>query len=76
MIAPGRFADILLVEDLAEFQAGSVIARGQLVAQNGQAADRPACLYAYPEWATHSIHLGKTLTAADFRLPAPCTMDR
>ena len=29
MIAPGRFADILLVEDLAEFTADLVIARGQ-----------------------------------------------
>jgi adenine deaminase len=70
MIAPGRFADILLVENLAEFQAGVVIARGHVVARNKKLlVEMP--VYSYPDWAIHSVHLGKKLTAADFRLPAP-----
>jgi adenine deaminase len=32
---PGRWADILLVRDLADFQAEVVIARGQVVAEGG-----------------------------------------
>ena len=70
MIAPGRHADILLVENLAEFQAGLVFARGRLAARNNKLlVETPA--YAYPDWATHSVHLGKKLAAADFLLPAP-----
>jgi adenine deaminase len=70
MIAPGRFADILLVENLAEFQAGMVIARGSIVAENQRLViDLPA--FPYPDWATHSVHLGKTMSSADFSLPAP-----
>ncbi len=68
MIAPGRWADIVLTSDLENFQAEMVIAKGQVIAENGQMqVDLPA--YPYPDWATHSVHLGKPLTAADFRLP-------
>lgn len=35
-IAPGRFADILLLEDLTEPRPRAVIARGQLVARDGR----------------------------------------
>jgi adenine deaminase len=35
MIAPGRSADILLVEDLYHFKADLVIARGVVLAENG-----------------------------------------
>jgi adenine deaminase len=36
MIAPGRFADVLLVDDLEHFQARVVFARGRRVAENGR----------------------------------------
>jgi adenine deaminase len=69
-IAPGRYADILLVSSLSEFQAGCVIAKGQVVAENGQCCiDLPT--YPYPEWATHSVHLARPLTANDFQLIVP-----
>lgn len=35
-ISPGRFADILLVEDLVKFEIDTVIAKGQLVMQDNQ----------------------------------------
>ena len=70
MIAPGRFADILLVDDLAEFKAGLVIAQGRVVARDYQMAiELPA--FPYPDWATHSVHLRRSLVASDFRLSAP-----
>ncbi len=70
MIAPGRWADIVLASDLRNFRAEMVIAKGQVVAQDGHLlVDLPA--YPYPDWATHSVHLGHPLTADDFRLPVP-----
>jgi len=70
MIAPGRFADILFVSNLAESQADMVICRGKVIAQDQQLKiEMPA--FEYPEWAIHSVHLGKTLSADDFKLPAP-----
>ncbi|MDD5467565.1 MAG: adenine deaminase [Anaerolineales bacterium] len=68
MIAPGRFADILMVSDLPELRAERVIARGAILAEHGKLlVDLPG--YAYPEWATQSVHLAKTMKAADFKLP-------
>jgi adenine deaminase len=70
MIAPGRYGDILLVDNLAEFQPDVVIARGRVIARNHKLLiDIPT--FPYPDWATRSVHLGKKLTAADFRLAAP-----
>jgi adenine deaminase len=70
MIAPGRFADILLVDDLAQMQPSQVMARGKIVAENGRLViDMPA--YAYPDWAIQSIHLARELTQDDFRLSVP-----
>jgi adenine deaminase len=69
-IAPGRYADILLVRDLAAFLPEVVIARGQVIARDMQlSVEMPT--FPYPDWATHSVHLGKTLEAADFHLAAP-----
>jgi adenine deaminase len=67
-IAPGRFADIVLVNDLKDFQAELVIAKGMIVAEDGR------CLvtrkpYPYPDWATKSVNIGRTLSARDFKIP-------
>jgi len=71
MIAPGRFADLLILSSLPEFQVDQVIAKGQLVAENGRLLiDLPA--YDFPDWARNSVHLERALTPADFRLrPSP-----
>ncbi len=70
MIAPGRWADILLVPDLVDFRAEMVIAKGDVIAENGRLlVDLPP--YPYPDWALHSVKLGHSLTADDFRLEAP-----
>jgi adenine deaminase len=67
MIAPGRWADVLLVEDLKNFHPSMVIAKGQVVAQNGEMKiEMPRV--AYPDWARKSVHLGRGLGAQDFVL--------
>jgi adenine deaminase len=67
MIAPGRSADLLLVNDLVDFRPDMVIARGQVLAENGRLlVDLPKI--DYPEWALNSVHLPRTFVAADFRL--------
>lgn len=75
MVAPGRYADILLVSDLEKLQIEMVIARGKVAAEGGRLRlDLPS--YAYPSWATQSIHLGHPLVAEDFILPAPDNRQR
>lgn len=69
-IAPGRFADIVLAQDLYDFKADVVIAKGVKVAEGGR------CLverkpYPYPEWAKNSINVTRELTEQDFRITAP-----
>ena len=68
MIAPGRWADIVLVRDLEDFRADLVIAKGQVIAQAGRLlVELPEQVY--PDWALQSVHLQRPLNAGDFRLP-------
>ena len=68
-IAPGRYADVLLVADLQDFHAQRVIAKGQILAEEGKwLIDLPNV--AYPKWATQSVNLKKELKGEDFLLPA------
>jgi adenine deaminase len=66
-IAPGRYADILLVRDLEDFHSELVIAKGKIIAKEGEfLLDLPT--YEYPDWVIQSIHLGRKLDAKDFSL--------
>jgi adenine deaminase len=70
MIAPLRYADILIVPDLTAFRPDVVIARGQVLAENEQLlVDIPAI--DYPDWAVQSVHLKQPLRGVDFRLASP-----
>ena len=69
-IAPGRYADLLLVEDLEEFEVETVIAKGTVVAKDGKVGvDAPK--FSYPAEVRGSIHLKRELNAEDFKLSAP-----
>lgn len=69
-IAPGRYADILLVGDLEAIDVQLVIARGEVVAEDGRmTVDLPA--FSYPEEVKNSVKLGKVLTAGDFVIEVP-----
>ncbi len=75
MIAPGRSADILLVDDLNDFHAGLVILNGLVAVENGNLlVDLPKV--DYPEWSTHSVHIKRPLTPEDFRIPTEGRMSR
>ncbi|HNC09310.1 MAG TPA: adenine deaminase C-terminal domain-containing protein, partial [Anaerolineales bacterium] len=67
MIAPGRWADILLVEDLMNFKADLVIAKGQVIAEKGEWQVKLPVVK-YPQWATKSVKMKRKLTADDFAL--------
>jgi adenine deaminase len=67
MIAPGRWADVVLVKDLNNFKADLVIAKGQVIAEKGKwKVSLPK--FSYPAWAVNSVHLKKPLKAEDFKL--------
>ena len=69
-IAPGRRADLILTSSLVDLPVETVIARGQIAAENGSLAlPRPAFLW--PPEAKSTVRLGRPLTAEDFRIPAP-----
>ena len=67
MIAPGRWADVVLVKDLKKFKADLVVAKGQVIAENGRwKVGLPK--FSYPSWATKSVKLKRALKAEDFKL--------
>ncbi len=67
MIAPGRWADVVLVKDLKNFKAEMVIAKGQVIAESGKwKVSLPK--FSYPSWATKSVKLKSALRAEDFEL--------
>ena len=68
-IAPGRRADLIISSDLPSLPIEMVLARGEVVAENGQLAiDIESATY--PESATNTVHMGKTLSAEDFDINA------
>jgi adenine deaminase len=70
MIAPGRYADVLIVDNLSELSVEVVISSGKVIAERGGITiELPP--YKYPDWALKSIHLGHPLQMEDFRLTAP-----
>ncbi len=69
-IAPGRRADMIVTSDLSALPVEVVYARGRKVAEGG------TCLVDCPhlDWPADtrgSVHLGRMLSAADFRIAAP-----
>jgi adenine deaminase len=67
-IAPGRYADLVLLEDLEGVQVHSTWIAGALVAQEGRSLveSQPITL---PEAWSRSLELSPTVTAESFRIP-------
>ena len=69
-ITPGRRADLIISSDLVELPIETVLARGKVLASNGKLeANIPPA--SYPDSARNTVHLGKTLVAADFVIKPP-----
>ena len=69
-IAPGRFADIVLLDDLHQCHVREVLIAGKVVARKGlsEIKTRPIPL---PQELMHSLKLGLEITPEVFRIPAP-----
>ena len=66
MIAPGRWANIVLVKDLNDFRAELVLVCGKVAAEHGKLRITLP-ITKYPAWATKSVHLKKALTVENFK---------
>jgi adenine deaminase len=64
-IAPGRFADILFIDNLPEFSVSRVTVNGKLIAERGELLAETAAV-SYPEWAVNTVKLRRELSPADF----------
>ncbi len=68
-LAPGRQADILLVDDLASFSIRSVVAKGELVVRDGELI-APLQRPVYPAFLRDTVRLHRPATAQTFALPS------
>ncbi|GAJ99529.1 adenine deaminase [Geomicrobium sp. JCM 19055] len=71
VIAPGRYADMVLLEgSLNEINVETTIAAGTVVAKNNEmVVDLPA--FDWPQSAIQSVKLERTVEAKDFEINAP-----
>tara|TARA_R110000850_G_scaffold37503_8_gene98809 strand:- start:140 stop:1936 length:1797 start_codon:yes stop_codon:yes gene_type:complete len=69
-LTPGRRADVILTSDLRSLPIETVIARGQVVAQDGEClVDCPH--YPWPDHARRTVNMARDLHADDFTISAP-----
>ncbi|WP_300073897.1 adenine deaminase [uncultured Ruegeria sp.] len=74
-VTPGRRADVILSSDLTKLPIETVIARGQVVAEDGAiSVDCPHLNW--PDTARNTVHLGHALTETDFEIAAPAGANR
>jgi adenine deaminase len=67
-IAPGKYADIIIIPDLRTIQPECVISNGQIIAKDGELLVLPR-KHAYPKSTQNSIHLPRNFTTEDFAIP-------
>jgi adenine deaminase len=69
-IAPGRFADMALLENLERFRVQATLISGQVVAQEGQSLVQAAPI-SVPQEMMHSLRLHPNISAEQFRIHCP-----
>jgi adenine deaminase len=67
-IAPGKYADIVVIPDLKTIKAEYVISNGKVVSQNGRALISPR-KHGYPQSLRKSLRLPNDFSAGDFAIP-------
>ncbi len=70
-LTPGRAADILVVDNLTDFNVEQVFCDGVMAAQKGEMV-RPVSTFQYPDWAINTMYL-EPLFSSDFHISAPGT---
>jgi len=68
-IAPGKCADLVLLDNLRDFDALRVIIDGEVVAENGQPLFSPAP-YPWPDFMFNSMHVATRIEPDTFKIPA------
>jgi len=68
-IAPGRYADIVLLDDAPSVSIAHVYVDGKLVS-TAKAYVGPLPKINWPDWATKTMNVGRKLSAADFAIQA------
>ena len=68
-IAPGRFADVVLLSDVASLRIAKVWADGEQVSE-GTTFSGLVPKIDWPDWATKTVNIQRTIVASDFALPA------
>ncbi|NPV30598.1 MAG: adenine deaminase [Firmicutes bacterium] len=69
-VVPGKYADVVIVDDLREFSISAVIASGKVVVEKGQFCidlKRPQ----YPDYMYGTVRLFRPLVREDFAIKAP-----
>ncbi len=69
-IAPGKFADMVLLSDLSRVTVDRVIYNGTVVAEKGEMAV-PIAPSTIPDFAKNSVRLARPVTTEDLRIAAP-----
>ncbi len=70
VIAAGRYADVVFVDELEDFTIRRVVANGEVVVEDGELlweARQPQ----YPPWLYETMKVPRRLAPSDFRVPAP-----
>ena len=68
-VTPGKCADIVFLSDLENLEVTLTMIDGTIVARDGKLAFELAP-FEYPEWVTHSMHVGEPITTETFAVPA------
>jgi adenine deaminase len=66
-IAPGKYADIVILPDIRKIEAEYVISNGRVIAHKGQLILQPR-RHPFPRWVYRSIRLPRRLEPADFNI--------
>ncbi len=69
-IAPGRFADMIVIPNVETLQAGYVISNGKIVAKDKNLKKAPRA-HMFTTENLNSVHLSKKIKPEDFRIQAP-----
>jgi adenine deaminase len=69
-IAPGRYADLVVIPDIATIKARMVISNGRMVAENGNLRISPR-KHKFAKKSVNTVKLPREIEPADFIIPAP-----
>ncbi|NGN43462.1 adenine deaminase [Mesorhizobium sp. CGMCC 1.15528] len=73
-IAPGRFADMVLLDDAGTVSIAEVWADGQQVSRDKNFTGHLPAID-WPDWATKTVNIERQMTADDFAIPAEAGRD-